>query len=324
MLRFLAAHFRPRFRPGAEPARRPAMDRPVAREISTICRTLAWLDYWVDEERFGLDGLIELYAGERSGEPVGHARGLATLGVILITLRAFALARRRLDAADVIARDSADPAAIAMTAFARGWLSSSDRSTTPARHCSARRRPTTASATSAAGGGPCCLLYWVFYWRGELASIGELAGDMLETGRHAGDPHLTSWGLNGLGLLALTAGPLDEAAAHLTAVCELTGRISSFRFQAGAGGLLAFCRLRQGRLTEAAAAVAASLRVIQTRKLRGEWSADPLNAAAELDLAVASRLTGALRRRPPRGAPGLRESELSWPQLVEAEIPDTP
>src|SRR2546425_11797838 len=76
---------------------------------------------------------------------------------------------------------------------------------------------------------------------------------MLGTGQRAGDPHLTSWGQNGLGLLALTVGPLDEAAAHLSAVCDLTGRISSFRMQAGAGGLLAICRLRQGRVAQAGA-----------------------------------------------------------------------
>lgn len=52
---------------------------------------------------------------------------------------------------------------------------------------------------------------------------------MLHTGRHAGDPHLTSWGRNGLGLLALTVGLRDDGAAHLSAVCDLTGRISSIR-----------------------------------------------------------------------------------------------
>src|SRR2546425_1977201 len=77
---------------------------------------------------------------------------------------------------------------------------------------------------------------------------------MLGTGQRAGDPHLTSWGQNGLGLLALTVGPLDEAAAHLSAVCDLTGRISSFRMQAGAGGLLPICHPRQGGVYRKAAA----------------------------------------------------------------------
>lgn len=324
MLKFLAAHFLPRLRLGMGPATRRAMDVPTAREISTICRTLAWLDYWVDEERLGLDGLIELYAGERSGEPVGHARGLATLGVILITLRASALARRRLDAADTIARRSADPAAVAVAAFGRGWLEVVTGSLDAARTSLQQSATTYKSIGDVRGwGGPSCLLYWVFYWRGELASIGELASEMLRTGRHARDPHLTAWGYNGLGLLALTTGPLDEAAAHFSAVCDLTARISSFRFQAGASGALAMCRLRQGRLTEAAAVLATSLGLIETRRLRGEWSADPLNAAAELCLAQASRLTGAPRREALRAAHRACAKALQCTRHAVAWLPAT-
>jgi class 3 adenylate cyclase/tetratricopeptide (TPR) repeat protein len=324
MLKFLAAHFLPRLRLGMGPATRRTMDVPTAQEVSTICRTLAWLDYWVDEERFGLDGLIELYAGERSREPVGHARGLATLGVILITLRAFALAGRRLDAADTIARRSTDPAAIAVAALGRGWLEVVTGSLDAARASLQQSATTYKDIGDVRGwGGPSCLLYWVSYWRGELASIGELASEMLRTGRHAGDPHLTSWGYNGLGLLALTAGPLDEAAAHLSAVCDLTARISSFRFQAGAGGLLAMCRLRQGRLTEAAGVLATSLGLIETRKLRGEWSADPLNAAAEHCLAQASRLTGAPRREALRAAHRACAKALQCTRHAVAWLPAT-
>ena len=278
----------------------------------------------MDEERFGLDGLIELYAGERSGDPLGHARGLGTLGVILITLRAFTLARRRLDEADAIARRSADPAAIAMTVFGRGWLDFVTGSLDDARASFQRSAAAFNSIGDVRGwGGPCCLLYWVFYWRAEFASIGELAANMLGTGQRAGDPHLTSWGQNGLGLLALTVGPLDEAAAHLSAVCDLTGRISSFRMQAGAGGLLAICRLRQGRLTEAAAAVATSLALIEARNLRGEWSADPLNAFAELCLARAARLTGAPRREALRAARRACAKALRCTRHAVAWLPAT-
>ena len=108
-VKFLAAHFLRRLLPGAGRATRPKMDLAAAQEISAICQSLAWLDYFVDEERFGLDSLIELYAGERSGDVLGRVRGLATLGVVLMMFRAFPLARRRIAEAVVIAQDSRPP-----------------------------------------------------------------------------------------------------------------------------------------------------------------------------------------------------------------------
>src|SRR5439155_25402245 len=101
---------------------RPRMDQEVARGISTICQSLAWLDYFVDDERLGLDGLIELYAGERSGDVLGRVRGLATLGLALTMFRAFPLARRRMAEAVAIAHDSDHPAAIGPALLLRGWL----------------------------------------------------------------------------------------------------------------------------------------------------------------------------------------------------------
>jgi class 3 adenylate cyclase/tetratricopeptide (TPR) repeat protein len=121
-LKFLAAHVLRRLRPGRGRTTRPTMDLAVAQEISTICQSLAWLDYFVDEERFALDSLIELYAGERSGDVLGHVRGLATLGLVLMMFRAFSLARRRIAEAVAIAQHTDHPAATASAVLVRGWL----------------------------------------------------------------------------------------------------------------------------------------------------------------------------------------------------------
>ncbi len=324
MLKFLAAHFLRRLRLAAGQGSQATMDVATAQEISTTCLTLSWMDYFADEERFGLDGLIELYAGERSGDPVAHGRGLATLGLILITLRAFALARRRLDEADAIAQRSADPASIALAAFGRGWLGFVKGSLDDARASLQRSAAAFNSIGDVRGrGGPVILLYWVANWRADFSALGEFAGDLLRTGRQAGDPHLTVWGLNGLGLLAVTVGPLDVAAEYLSAVCDLSGRISSFRFQAGAGGMLTQVRLRQGRVSEAAEVIATSLALIETRNFRGEWSADPLNAFAELCLAKALRLTGAPRREALRAARRACAKALRCTRHAVAWLPAT-
>src|SRR5258708_15478477 len=69
-----------------------------------------------------LDSLIGLQAAERSGDVLGRVRGLVTLGVALSTFRAFKLAGRRINEATAIARQSGDPASLAMAALGRGWL----------------------------------------------------------------------------------------------------------------------------------------------------------------------------------------------------------
>ena len=162
MLKFLAADSLRRLRLAAGQGSQATMDVATAQEISTTCLTLSWMDYFADEERFGLDGLIELYAGERSGDPVAHGGGLATLGLILITLRAFALARRRLDEAGAIAQRSADPASIALAAFGRGWLGFVKGSLDDARASWQRSAAAFNSIGDVRGrGGPVILLYWV-------------------------------------------------------------------------------------------------------------------------------------------------------------------
>jgi tetratricopeptide (TPR) repeat protein len=140
-------------------------------------------------------------------------------------------------------------------------------------------------------------LFWVVYQRADFASATKLASDLVRVGEGAGDPHVVSWGLNAQGALGLTVGPLDEAALRLSTVRDVCIRISSFRMQAGAGGVLGKCRLRQGRLAEAAATLREAIGLMDARNLRGVWSAEPLNAFAELCLVDAGRRSGASRRQ---------------------------
>lgn len=303
MVNFLAAHFLRRFMLGKGHASRHKMDLATAQEISMICQSLGWLDYLVDEERFGLDGLIELYAGERSGDVLGRARGLATLGILFMMLRAFPLARRYIDEAVTIARDSDHPAAIGPAVFMRGWI----QWTSGALDESVQSFLQSAKVHESIGdirrwGGPTYYLCWVLYQRADFASVVKLASELVRVGEGAGDPHVVSWGRGALGVLSLTVGPLDQAASRLSTVRDLCVQISAFRGQANVGGILGKCRLRQGRLREANAILQEAIGLIEARNLRGLWSAEPLNAFAELCLVNVGRLVGAPRRKALRTA----------------------
>jgi class 3 adenylate cyclase/tetratricopeptide (TPR) repeat protein len=321
--RLLVAHFLPRFMPGRRLAQ-PRMELATAREISMVCHSMGWLDYFVDDERLVLDGLIELYAGERGHDTVATVRGLTALALVLITYRAFALAGRRIAEAEAIAQRSADPGAIALAAFLRGWLGL----VTGALDKSLAALQTSAATHHRIGdirgwASACIFTYWIHYWRGEFAPVADLATEMVRMGEQAGEPHVTSWGRNGLGLRAISVGPLAEAATLLTAVYDVSARTSSFRMQVGVGGLLGKIRLRQGRLREAAAILAVSIRLIETKRLRGEWSADPLNAVTELHLGEAERLTGAARQRALRAAARACAKAFRCTRYAATWLPET-
>ena len=303
IVKFLAAHFLRRLLPGGGQTDRPSMDRAVAQEISIVCQSLAWLDYFADQERFALDSLIELYAGERGGDVLGRVRGLATLGMVFMVFRAFSLARRRLEEAVAIAQETNHAAAIAAAVLARGLL----QRTTGSVDESVQSFEQSAAAYKGIGdirgwGGSTMTLFWVVYQRADFAYAAKLASDLVRVGQDAGDPHITSWGLTAFGALGLTVGPLDEAASRLSTVRDMCIQISAFRMQAGAGGVLGKCRLRQGRLSEAAAILQESVGLIEARKMRDLGAAQALNAFAELCLIDVGRLAGAQRRGAIRAA----------------------
>jgi tetratricopeptide (TPR) repeat protein len=145
----------------------------------------------------------------------------------------------------------------------------------------------------------------------------------MRVGQDTGDPHVVSWGLGALGVLSRTVGPLDEAASRLSTVRDLCIQISAFRGQASAGGILGKCRLRQGRLREAAAILQEAIGLIEARNLRGLWSAEPLNAFAELCLADVERLSGAPRRQALRTASRAGAKALRCTRDAAMWLPET-
>jgi class 3 adenylate cyclase/tetratricopeptide (TPR) repeat protein len=294
----LASHF----------LRRPKIDTreislAAAQEISAVCRFLAWLDYFVDEERFMLDSLIELQAAERSGDVLGRVRGLATLGVALSTFRAFKLAWRRVNEATAIARQSGDPASLAMAAGGRGWLQLGTGPLAEAGRTIEHSAAVFRSIGDIRGwGGSAGSLSWIQFWRADFAAASNAATEMVQIGSDAGDPYLLCWGQHGVGMIKSATGPLDEAAAGLVQARELATQNAIFRSQAGCGGMLGKCRLRQGRLQEAEAALGQSLQAIESKNLRGRFSSSTFQGLTELWLIKAERGHGTPRRHALRQA----------------------
>lgn len=294
---FLAAHFLRRLRLRFDRATRPDMDLAVGQEISAICRSLAWLDFFTDEERMGLDSLIELYAGERSGDALCRVRGLAMLGMVLLMFQAMGLARKYLTEAVAIAQETIHPAAIGEAFLVLGTLDWMVGSLDESERSFERSATAYRSAGDLRGWGAAAVYLLIVLWqRGHFASASNLAVDLHRTGQDAGDPHVTTWALNGLGWIAFTTGSLDQAALHLSKSIDISIRVSSHRGKAVVAGFLGKCRLRQGRLSEASANIQEAILLIKTNNFRGWQCADPHNTFAELCLINVERMSGAPRR----------------------------
>jgi class 3 adenylate cyclase/tetratricopeptide (TPR) repeat protein len=279
------------------------LDLAIAQEISTICSSLAWLDYFVDEERFLLDGLIELQAAQRSGNVVGRARGLGLLGIALSLFRMHKFAWRLVDEAGELARQSGDPTALADAALMRGWLQFGTGPLVEAgRTCEHSAAIYQSIGDIRRWAGPTVYLYWIQLWCADFEAMGKTVRELVKLGEDASDPHVQCWGHNGLGMLKSTIGPLDEAAASLSRTLELSIKITSVRFQTGSGGALGRCRLKQGRESEAEASLLASLNLVKAKNLRGIWSSEIYIGLTELWLNRAEREKGTSRRRPLRQA----------------------
>ena len=106
-----------------------------------------------------------------------------------------------------------------------------------------------------------------------------------------------SFGLNSLGVVRLTIGPLDEAQRNLERDRAVTLRASSHRMHASAGGLLGKCYLRQGRLRSAARILHETMHLIEAKRMINDLiMADAVTGFAELWLVEVDRLTGPSRR----------------------------
>ena len=287
ILRYIAAQFMGRLVRGLIGARRPTLEPAVAKEISTICQSLAWLDYLADDDRFALDSLIELFAGERGGDVLGQVRGLSTLGIAYMSLGAQRLAGSYIAEAIARAQASGHSAAIGtaelaggMLSYARGALAQS------AQHCHRSAGAYKDIGDIRGWGAPTSYLWLIAYELAEFGMLASQSSELLRVGEGARDPHVKSWGILGHAQHALSVGPLDAAVRFLTEARDTSEVVSSFRVQATIEALLGRSLLRQGRFEEASIAFRRHVSLIKSRSIGGV----SFNSYAEFKVSQVERL----------------------------------
>jgi class 3 adenylate cyclase/tetratricopeptide (TPR) repeat protein len=268
-----------------------------AREASAICEAMAWLDYYADEDRFALDSLIALDVGERSGDLESQARGLATLGFVLLSMGLHRLAWRRIGESMAIADRIQVPTIKAGAPFVRGWFLWTRGQIDHAMVSLEASASLYRSIGDLRGwAGALSTLGWVLARRGEFERARRVCEEVVRIGEGANDLHLAAWGSVCLGHLCSTIGPLERASPYLETVRDLSKRSSEMRMHANAGGVLAKSLLRRGLIAEARAILAEALETLEARAMRDMFYIEPITAFIELCLHDASQSSGAQRR----------------------------
>lgn len=323
ILKLLVGHFLWRLKVGLLGRSLSSMDSAVAREVAATGQSLMWLDYFADDERALLDCLIELRAGEQSEDLIATSQGLGGLAVVFTTVGADRFARDHIAEALRIARGTDSPAALAFVCLQSALMHASARSWRKA----VRAFEQSAIAYKAAGdirgwGGAACVLCGIVGFLADFPRSSALAGELMQVGKDAGDPHVSSWGALFLGQLCTICGPLDRAPAHLSISRDFTAKASNVRIHAVACAALGRCLLQQGRLDEAAAALADTMRIVKDKKVTGFGMGGPLNVLAELRLAMVERLVGVARHDALRDAGRACRAALRGARAMPAWLPE--
>ncbi len=323
-VKYLAAHFirRMQLRVGV-PIKRE-MDSGVAREISTVCHLMTWVDYFLDQERIALDSLLELHAGEHSEYSFAEARGLSSLGFVFMMFDARHLARRYHTEAGAIAQRTHNPSAIAWAWFALGFL---DFYEGLWDECESVLRKA-ATAYREAGdihgwGAPTIFLSTLAYLRGNLPLAETLTVELVRLGQDAADPQVAAWGFQDLGRQELARGPLNEAVANLRVAEGLAAKIPAWGTLVIARALLGKCYVLQGKLGDSLAVIREALHIIKFKKLHSAFDqVEVLTALATVNLELADRLKGSPRRTAMRDARRACHKALRCARQMPSLLPE--
>jgi tetratricopeptide (TPR) repeat protein len=280
------------------------MDLATAQEISTICHSMAWMDYFLDKERMLLDCILELQAGEQSRYAVAEARGLSSLGFGFMTYDFLRLARRYHQRAGAIAQQTGNPSAMAFATFSLGFLDFYDASWDAAdAHLAGGAAIYREAGDLHRWGGAMLMRGMVLSFRGDLPQLAAMGAELIRAGLDAADPQLTSWGYQVRGYHDLAVGPLDEAVAQLREGAALAARIQAWDNYLYQQSLLGKCLVIQGRLDESMAALREAVRVMHAEHLGRPFDqVEVLTGMATCSLAIAERAQGPARQQALREA----------------------
>ena len=270
----------------------------AAEEQLHIYTTMAWIDYFGDQERLVYDCLALLNVSETGQVAAGVAAGSSAVGLILDLVGLFGLARRYHDRAVELSSPLEDAKVIGsahhFTGHHQFLLGDWESALLSLRRSSASYRSGGLLREWAAAEA---LIAQLHNSRGEFALTLERSRELLRAGEDAADSQITLWGLNVRGTAERGLGRLEAAEATSRSALELSRNVPDYASLAVAAGNLGLCHLRRGDPMLAFTVLEETSRLGDERRSRGFEITFARNALAVAHLDTAERASGDERSR---------------------------
>ena len=272
---------------------------PAAAERLRAYKTMAWIDYFGDQERLVYDCLAMLNSSEQARFYVGAVLGSSAVGLIFDLVGLFGFARRYHDRAVTLTEGIEDAIAIARAHHLLGYhklfIGECDETLQSLRRAGEIYRG--AGALREWGAVEALIGWGLNTTRGEFDAALERSRGLVQMGQDGGDPQMIVWGFNIEATAERCFGHFESAESTSRAALDLARSIPDYGAQAIAGANLGCCHLRRGELTEAIVTLEETNHLIDERGFKGYEISLARNALAEAYLAEAERASGLARGR---------------------------
>ena len=303
--------------------RPPASLIQRAQELDRIYEVMAWIDYWVDPEKFALECFMRLRVAERTGNKLGIAGGSASLGLMCDHIPLPRLAMQYGRRAVQLAEETGDPAAIGLAYLALGFhFQHSLGRGSEAFDLYQKGVGACWQAGDLRGWGAISWMQsWILRRQGRYAEALERSQEMIRVGEESADLQLYGWGLQSLAKCRWQQGYPEEAIQPLERSANLARAIPDYQALTGALGALGQALLDMGRLQEAVPVLEEAGQSIEQRKLRGPLCTDQRMALAQAHLVMSERSEGAERRQQLRRAESACRAALASAKIDREGAP---
>ncbi len=270
---------------------------PLAEEQLRSYEVLAWIDYYLDNERLLLDSMRLLNEAELRGWPLGIVIGSLGMGIVCDFVPAFGLAEGYHRRGVALAEKTQRPFELGYAYMGLGYHQQRTGEWSGALEHWGRGAAYFREAGDLAKWGAATWgTTWLAQRTGQTERCRRQAEELIRVGEDIADPQRVGEGLYFLGRWTWQSGDLEQGIALLERASVIFREVPDLPNLAGTIGEIGICHLRLGRWAEAVEVLESSARLMREQNIRG-FLAHVYNALADAYLSRATASTGAERDR---------------------------
>ncbi len=293
----LARQIGHRLAPRRLPAPESARIDLVVEEHLRSYEVLAWIDYYLDNERLMLDSIRLLNESEKRGWPLGIVVGSLGMGIVCDFIPAFRMAEQYHRRGVALAESTQRPFELGYAFMGLGYHQQRTGEWKDALEHWGRGAAYFRDAGDLAKWGAAS---WGTTWLAHRTGLTERsraqAEQLIRIGQDTADRQLRGWGLYFLGRWTWQSGDVEGGIRLLAEAIELFRLIPDLPNLAGASGEMGICQLRLGNWSAAVDVLESTAKLMREQDIRG-FLAHVHVALADAYLARAEASAGAERDR---------------------------